>query len=45
MYGEIVLTVTIIVILFLDYKQTYGNNLNPLSLSYENKSNEQMMNY
>ena len=44
-YGEIALTVAIIVILFLDYKQTYGNNLNPLSLSYENKSNEQMMNY
>ena len=45
MYGEIALTAAIIVILVLDYKQTYGNNLNPLSLSYENKNNEKMMNY
>ena len=44
-YGEMILSATIIGLLFVDYKQTYGNNLNPLSLSYENKNNEQMMNY
>ena len=44
-YGEIALTVTIIVILFLDYKQTYGNNLNPLNLNYDNKKDEQILNY
>ena len=44
-FGEIALSATIIGLLFIDYKQTYGNNLNPLSLSYENKSNEPMINY
>ena len=33
-FGEIALSATIIGLLFIDYKQTYGNNLNPLSLSY-----------
>ena len=32
-------------LLFIDYKQTYGNNLNPLNLNYESKKDEQMMNY
>ena len=36
-FGEIILTCTIIVLLFIDYKQTYGNNLNPLNLNYDNK--------
>ena len=44
-YGEALLTATIIGLLFLDYKQTYGNNLNPLSLSYENKNSDQILNY
>ena len=44
-YGEMILSATIIGLLFVDYKQTYGNNLNPLSLSYENKNNEHMINY
>ena len=44
-FGEIALTAAIIGILFIDYKQTYGNNLNPLNLNYDNKANEQMMNY
>ena len=44
-YGEIILSGTIICLLFLDYKQTYGNNLNPLNLNYESKKDEQMMNY
>ena len=43
-YGEIILSCIIIGLLFLDYKQTYGNNLNPLNLNYENKKDE-MMNY
>ena len=43
-YGEIILSAIVIVLLFLDYKQTYGNNLNPLNLNYENKKDE-MMNY
>ena len=33
----LILTCTIIVLLFIDYKQTYGNNLNPLNLNYDNK--------
>ena len=44
-YGEALLTAIIIGLLFLDYKQTYGNNLNPLSLSYENKNSDQILNY
>ena len=44
-YGEALLTGIIIGLLFLDYKQTYGNNLNPLSLSYENKNSDQILNY
>ena len=43
-YGEIILSGTIICLLFLDYKQTYGNNLNPLNLNYESKKDD-MMNY
>ena len=43
-YGEILLSGAIICLLFLDYKQTYGNNLNPLNLNYESKKDE-MMNY
>ena len=44
-YGEILLTLCIIGLLFFDYKQTYGNNLNPLNLNYDNKRDDQMMNY
>ena len=44
-YAEVILSGTIICLLFLDYKQTYGNNLNPLNLNYDNKKDEQMMNY
>ena len=44
-YGEILLTLSIIGLLFFDYKQTYGNNLNPLNLNYNNKRDEQIMNY
>ena len=44
-YWEIILSCIIIGLLFVDYKQTYGNNLNPLNLNYDNKRDEQMMNY
>ena len=44
-YGEIIISCGIICLLFVDYKQTYGNNLNPLNLNYESKKDEQMMNY
>ena len=44
-YGEIILSAVIVGLLFLDYKQTYGNNLNPLNLNYENKKDEQMLNF
>ena len=43
-YGEIILSAIVIVLLFIDYKQTYGNNLNPLNLNYESKKDE-IMNY
>ena len=33
-YGEIIISCGIICLLFVDYKQTYGNNLNPLNLNY-----------
>ena len=42
-YGEIILSCIILCLLFLDYKQTYGNNLNPFNLNYESKRDEQMM--
>ena len=44
-WGELLLSCAIIVILFLDYKQVYGKNLNPIDLNYESKSNDPMMNY
>ena len=44
-WGELLLSCTIIVILFIDYKQVYGKNLNPIDLNYESKSNDPMMNY
>ena len=44
-YGELIISATIICLLFLDYKDRYRVNLNPLNFNYENKSNEQMMNY
>ena len=44
-YGETLLTAVIIGLLFLDYKDTYKVNLNPLNFNYDNKNNEQMMNY
>jgi hypothetical protein len=44
-YGETILTAFIIGLLFLDYKDTYKVNLNPLNFNYDNKNNEQMMNY
>lgn len=45
-YIEILLTGGILGLLFIDYKNTYGNNLNPLSFNYkDDRSNEQMMNY
>ena len=32
-YGEIIISCAIICLLFIDYKKTYGNNLNPLNLA------------
>ncbi len=44
-WGELLLSCSIIVILFIDYKEVYGKNLNPIDLNYENKSNDPMINY
>ena len=44
-YGEIILSCVIIGILFIDYKQIYGKNLNPLDLNYESKNIDPMINY
>ena len=43
-WGELILSCVIIGLLFIDYKESYGNFLNPLSLNYENKKNDPMMN-
>ena len=43
-WGELILSCVIIGLLFIDYKERYGNFLNPLSLNYENKKNDPMMN-
>ena len=44
-WGELLLSCTIIVILFVDYKQVYGKNLNPIDLNYETKNDESMINF
>ena len=44
-YGELILSCVIIGILFIDYKQIYGKNLNPLDLNYESKNIDPMINY
>ena len=45
-FGEIILSLIIIVLLFHDYKQTYNVNLNPLNFNYSlNKNEDHMMNY
>ena len=44
-YGEVIISITIMCLLFLDYKDSYRVNLNPLNFNNDNKSNEQMMNY
>ena len=43
-WGELLLSITIICILGIDYKQSYGKWLNPTDLNYESKNNE-MINY
>ena len=42
-WGELLLSCIIIGILFFDYKQVYGKNLNPLDLNYESKIDEPMI--
>jgi hypothetical protein len=37
-WAELLLSCSIIGLLFVDYKQSYGNYLNPISLNYENKN-------
>ncbi len=45
-FGELILSFLIIVLLFHDYKQTYNVNLNPLNFDYSlNKNEEHIMNY
>ena len=45
-YVEIILSLTIVGILFVDYKQTYNTVLNPLNFKYNDVSkNGPMMNY
>ena len=44
-WGELLLSCTIIGILFIDYRQEYGKILNPIDLNYESKNNELMNNY
>ena len=43
-WGEVLLSCAIEVLLFLDYKDNYGKYLNPLQFDYENKNNNPMMN-
>ena len=43
-WGELLLSCTIVILLFLDYKEIYGKNLNPLDLNYESKNVEPMLN-
>ena len=44
-WGELLLSFAIVVILFLDYKEIYGKNLNPLDLNYESKNNDPIINF
>ena len=44
-WGELLLSCAIIVILFLDYKQVYGKNLNPIDFNYESKNDDPMINF
>ena len=44
-WGELLLSCVIVVILFLDYKEIYGKNLNPLDLNYESKNNDPIINF
>ena len=44
-WGELLLSCAIICLLFLDYKEIYGKNLNPLDLNYESKNNDAMINF
>ena len=44
-WGELLLSCAIIVILFWDYKQVYGKNLNPIDFNYESKNDEPMINF
>ena len=43
-WGELILSCVIIGLLFIDYKESYGSYLNPLSLNYDNKKNDPMIN-
>ena len=38
--GELLLSCTIVILLFLDYRQVYGKLLNPLDFNYQNKNDE-----
>ena len=44
-WGELLLSCAIIVILFWDYKQVYGKNLNPIDFNYESKNDDPMINF
>ena len=44
-YIEIILSLTIVGILFVDYKQTYNTVLNPLNFKYNDDSKNAPMNY
>ena len=43
-WAELLLSCGIIGLLFFDYKESYGSYLNPLSLNYDNKKNDPMIN-
>ena len=44
-WGELLLSFGIICLLFIDYRETYGKNLNPIDFNYENKKTEPMINF
>ena len=44
-WGELLLSSAIIVILFFDYKEAYGKIINPLDFNYESKNDDPMINF
>ena len=44
-WGELLLSCGVICLLFIDYRETYGKNLNPIDFNYENKKTESMINF